>query len=118
MHAKTRAGRDLGSIDPRPYWDLNQRNSSRFGYRQQVAKRTRMGLWSAKSALSWAVVMSTGGRGVSLSCQLGGSYRPNHCLLLVYRWGATRSSSSDSATITFLSPRSTSTCSPTILVRL
>ena len=26
-----------------------------------MAKRTRMGLWSAKSALSWAVVMTTGG---------------------------------------------------------
>ena len=72
----------------------------------------------AKSALSWAVVMTTAGRKAILSCRFGGSDRPNHCLLLVYRWGATRSSSSDSATITFLSPRSTSTCSPTILVRL
>ena len=61
--------------------------SSRFGYRQQVAKRTRMGLWSAKSALSWAVVMTTGGREVILSCRLGGSDRRNHCLLLVYSWG-------------------------------
>ena len=82
---------------------------------RQALSRTAL---RAKSALSWAVVMTTRGRGVILSCRLGGSDRPNHCLLLVYRWGATRSSSSDSATITFLSPRSTSTCSPTILVRL
>ena len=55
--------------------------SSRFGYRQQVAKRTRMGLWSAKSALSWAVVMTTGGKGASLSCRLGGSDRRIVCSL-------------------------------------
>ena len=66
---------------------VKQVSSSRFGYRQQVAKRTRMGLWSAKSALSWAVVMTTGGREVILSCRLGGSDRRNHCLLLVYSWG-------------------------------
>ena len=46
-----------------------------------------MGLWSAKSALLWAVVMTTGGREVISSCRLGGSDRPNHCLLLVYSWG-------------------------------